>query len=755
MARSHGFLDPIALYARLQTFTRPSEVAEPVELLRAGAVFHARGLLNARVVQHNLDWVWPFWIERQFDPADQAFVPRAFSLTHVNLTHRSWTAIGLPGRDDIPIVDPRGLLTPHWDGWSLDVWCVDDHGNWLLPSRTLQATQTQRQDDQLATVTCTSSDGMALQTIADVVTLDGQDRCRLRARTTLASGGFVVLALRPCNPEGVARIDEVNLVSARDGWRIGVDGAQDEVHFDRPADRHHASRYDQADVYVHLDDRQQTDHALCPQGMATAAAMFRVEPDAPFDVQASVALRRTDPTTATGDAASRSESWTDALADAASLSLPDARCMRLYQAALRTLVLCTPDDTVAGPYTYRRYWYRDAVFIGHGLLCANLVKRAGHIAERFPERQDRHGYCHSQEGEWDANGEVLWFVDRLASCTNTLPDERLVVALDAAARWIDDKRRPGDGSMHAGLLPAGFSAEHLGPNDHYYWDALWSVAGLKSASRLAARRGDRLHAERWQVVADELFGAIERALLNSPAPGGGIAIAAAPGRRLDAGAIGSVAMSYPLALCAPHDRRMAALLEYLQAQCFHAGGFFQDMIHSGVNAYLSLHVAQALLRAGDERFAGIVRTVRDLASATGHWPEAVHPHTGGGCMGDGHHAWAAAEWIAMMRSAFVREEGDVLVLASGLLPEWLEARQEMHFGPTPTAFGSIEIHILPPRDGDDERAPCNDCWRVRWSGDWHDKAPALRIELPGSEHVDVAAGGARHDDVLTQRKASA
>jgi hypothetical protein len=82
VARAQGFLDPIALQARLQQFTQPSEVAEPIELLRAGAVFHARGLINSRVIQHNLDWVWPYWAERQFDPEDDAFVPRAFSITH-------------------------------------------------------------------------------------------------------------------------------------------------------------------------------------------------------------------------------------------------------------------------------------------------------------------------------------------------------------------------------------------------------------------------------------------------------------------------------------------------------------------------------------------------------------------------------------------------------------------------------------------------------------------------------------------------
>src|SRR5262249_1592719 len=99
LARSRGFPDPLALLARLHRFAQPSEVAEPIELLRAGVAFHARGLLNARAFQHNLDWVWPYWVERQFDPHDPAFVPRAFSITHVNLTHRNWTAIRQPELD--------------------------------------------------------------------------------------------------------------------------------------------------------------------------------------------------------------------------------------------------------------------------------------------------------------------------------------------------------------------------------------------------------------------------------------------------------------------------------------------------------------------------------------------------------------------------------------------------------------------------------------------------------------------------------
>ena len=143
LARARGFIDPMTVLSRLHHFAQPSEVTEPIELLRAGLIFHASGLINTRAIQHNLDWVWPYWVERQFDPHDVSFVPRAFSITHVNLTHRNWTAVGQPDCDWLPIVDPRGLLTPLYDRWSVDAWIIpeDRHAERLLPSRARQAEQ--------------------------------------------------------------------------------------------------------------------------------------------------------------------------------------------------------------------------------------------------------------------------------------------------------------------------------------------------------------------------------------------------------------------------------------------------------------------------------------------------------------------------------------------------------------------------------------------------------------------------------------
>ena len=75
-ARAYNVVDPISLLARLRQFAQPSEVQEPIELLRAGILFHARGLINTKVIQYNLDWNWPYWVVKQFDPQDPSFIPR-------------------------------------------------------------------------------------------------------------------------------------------------------------------------------------------------------------------------------------------------------------------------------------------------------------------------------------------------------------------------------------------------------------------------------------------------------------------------------------------------------------------------------------------------------------------------------------------------------------------------------------------------------------------------------------------------------
>jgi len=722
-ARSRGFIDPFEFLARMRQFSQPSEVQEPIELIRAGVVFHARGLINTKVIQNNLDWVWPYWVARQFDPGDDSFLPRAFSFSHVNLTHRNWTAIGIPGMNTFPVVDPRGLVTPREDRWSLDWWFYPDEGEPLYPSRIKDGEQELSFDRGLEVITRTLRADVALTTRAWVESAEGGPELKLEAQVETTRPGRLVLAVRPANPEGVSFIDEIHRT---DDGRLAV-GSNVPLKLSSPPQDWVFSNFQQGDVGTQLADNLPADPTVgrikCSSGLATAAAVFPVSTGELQSVGATMALVRPK------EPMPQVIAWSDALAATPRLDVPQRDWVRLYETALRTLVLLSPGEIYPGPYTYRRFWFRDACLIMNALIAANLHDRARHALERFPLRQRSDGYFHSQEGEWDANGQVLWIADKLERASGALVSKALMNALERGGQWIARKRMKSRGGRHSGLLPPGFSAEHLGPNDYYYWDDFWGIGGLKALSAMYQRRGDTEHAVHHMQEAEIFWRDVRNSLSAIPNSVSAQGLPASPYRRMDAGAIGSLVADYPLQLDEVGPRNFQLTADWLWKNCRHAGGFFQDIIHSGVNAYLTLALAQTFLRQGDPRYLELIESVARLASPTGHWPEAIHPRTGGGCMGDGQHAWAAAEWVLMMRALFLREEADNLVVGAGLPAAWFENSEHFFFGPTATAWGALTL-TFSRREGN---------WFVKIDGVAGDKAPRILIDVPGFEATWVHA----------------
>ena len=98
-------------------------------------------------------------------------------------------------------------------------------------------------------------------------------------------------------------------------------------------------------------------------------------------------------------------------------------------------------------------------------------------------------------------------------------------------------------------------------------------------------------------------------------------------------------------------------------------------------------------------------------------------------MGDGHHIWAAAEWILMLRNSVVREEGDRLMIGEGFMPDWLEQNRPLKLGPVPTTFGTIAVEIQPRDDRVD----------VQWTAGWR-REPSIEIRIPGLKPLPVAKG---------------
>jgi hypothetical protein len=727
-AVSRGFPDPLELMEKLGRFSEPSEVQYPVELLRAGATMHIRGLFNSAILQYNIDWRWPYWVNRQFDPDSQSFIPRAFSLTHINLTHRNWVAVGLPEIPSYPLIDPTGLLTPYWDSWSLEAWVCDEAGRWHTAEDARDVEQRLDFADGLAVITTLAFADFTLTLRADARQKDEAACCHLSCSVDRNGCQALAIAVRPANPEGVSFVYSIEKCRGRCG--LDVDGIP--LCFSSEPDAWLFSDYRQGDVFHQLHNPvHDANGRSCQHGMATAAAVFRLAPGAPRTVTCTLPLSK--PEKSGTHVQTPTPGWQESLAGACRFHIPDRQFQYLTDAALHTLVLLSPGDVYPGSFTYKRFWFRDATYMVSALLAAGLVARAKRVLDNFVRRQLDSGYFRSQEGEWDSNGQVLWIFGEYFAVSGERPDKTLLRHLIQGGEWIKSKRRQnGSAHAHAGLLPAGFSAEHLGPNDYYYWDDFWSVAGLRALANLCGAAGDIKNQRAFTAEAQDLLQVIAQSLARAQDRNGRPAMPAAPLRRLDSAVIGSLVASYPLRLFEPDDPRLRDSIAYLKEHCLVQGVFYQEMIHSGLNAYLTLHLAQAALRGGDADYFDFISRIAELASPTGQWPEAIHPGTLGGCMGDGQHGWAAAEWLLMMRNLFVREEGEALILGSGIPLAWLNLGEPIACKETTVSGGIVSFELR----------PSNEAVELRWSSTWHGAPRPLHFRLPGfPEHTTEESTG--------------
>jgi hypothetical protein len=65
----------------------------------------------------------------------------------------------------------------------------------------------------------------------------------------------------------------------------------------------------------------------------------------------------------------------------------DETAQRLYDLAVANLVLHSPDEVYPGPYTYKRFWFRDAAFILNVILTLGGIERTRKVLKHFAPRQ--------------------------------------------------------------------------------------------------------------------------------------------------------------------------------------------------------------------------------------------------------------------------------------------------------------------------------------------------------------------------------
>lgn len=378
------------------------------------------------------------------------------------------------------------------------------------------------------------------------------------------------------------------------------------------------------------------------------------------------------------------------------VELPDELLQRAVDAnrAYLRLFADGPDIT-PGPYTYHRFWFRDAAFQLAALDRWGFHREAEEILRSFPGRQRADGFFYSQWREWDSNGAAIWAVaehHRIRGNDELLRE--VAPSVRRGAQWIRRtcRERPRDRPEVQGLFPAGVSAEHLGPHDFYYWDDFWGLRGLIDAAYILRATGDEKGAAEAEAAGEELRRALFLSLNLAAERVGARLIPAGPTRGIDAAMIGSLVACYPLRLLEADDPWIAGTANAIREHFCLGDAFFQGISHTGLGTYLTLQLAFVELEAGQRRAWDRLAWLLGAATPTFTWPEAIHPRLGGGCMGDGHHGWAAADFLSFVRNTLVREAPDGSITLFTIIPPGWEGKPvKVEHAPTQQGLISFEL----------------------------------------------------------------
>lgn len=669
----------------------------PVELLPLNTIQFSRGLMNFTFFQTNLSWILPYWAEMQFNYNSFSFIPRSHLGMSMNVTQRNWTAVGNPDCITEPIVDPRGLITPYRNSWSIDVW-YKTHDGIIFPSKLPYVRQKLVEDLPLIETVIFSG---GYEFSSKVYTYRGQLFIQPNCPPDINCS--VIFSIRPYNPEGISLINHIVFNKSKNQFTVNK---KDVINFNYAPVKVYCSGYADGDALSGLTENEDVYSSKCEFGLASAVAEFDVGKNN-RDLVCSFSLDGIADPKINHQISDAADKWHELLSKGTMLSAPDEKLNSIYKFSLSSLLMFTDIDNITpGPFTYHQFWIRDAVYMINTLDKTGYSFLTGKIINNFKQYQDKRGYFRSQKGEWDSNGQVLWLIFRHAMLSGNykiLGDN--FNSLLKSLNWIADKRlknKKYKKDPYFGLLPSGLSAEHLGAADFYYWDNFWSLAGISAFTEICGLLGMNNEAGKSIKLFEDYLADVNASLRKVQKKYSINSIPASCTRGLDCGMIGSICALYPLQLFPDKDDNISNTADVIYSSFFFKGMFFQNIIHSGMNAYLSLQVAHSYLYAGNrKRFIKILYSVLEKASDTLTYPEAIHPFTGGGVMGDGHHGWAAAEIVSALRDAFIYENTvnsvrlNEYILLAGIPAGWFTGDTPFGLQDAVVFDGIISLLITP------------------------------------------------------------
>lgn len=649
-----------------------------------------------------------------------------------------WTVVGVKGDRQRALIDETGRVEPG-EGWgSIEPFLyLDDQ---LVTWDDVEATQ-ELEDGYLPIPSVTwTRPQMQLKVTAFAAGRPGRSALWLRYRVSNPSSerreGRLFLALRPfrVNPPwqslgaggGAIHIREL----AYDRGEVAIDRERAVVPLTHPED-FGAARFEDGSITEYLGRGELPEPAavLDKFGYASGALAYDLDldPGAHKDVYVVVPLSKERPALPedpgqeqaarlyTEALIATSEEWRRTL-DRVSIDLPnDARKIVDTLKSTLAYILINADGPALqpGPRAYKRTWIRDGALISAALLrLAHPDEVRDFIGWYAPYQFDDGAIpcCVDERGadlavEHDSHGQWIYllaeyyrFTRDVGLLTELWPS---IVDTVGYINQLRQKRRtaeyeqPGK-RMYYGLVPESISHEGYIQNPvHSYWDAMFTLLGLKDATQIATVLGEHDYAVAFATMRNEfrhdLYASIERSMERHAVP-------YIPG----AAELGDFDFTSTAIAVDPvgelrnlpqpaFDQSFEEYYRYFSAR--EADGNNEPQFER-YTPY-EFRIVGPLVRMGRKKQAHeLLRffLAGQRPAAWNEWGEVVwRDPRAPGFIGDMPHTWVGAEYIRSIRTMFVYErEGDrALVVGAGLLPEWVLSEQGVSVRRLPTHYGTL------------------------------------------------------------------
>lgn len=412
--------------------------------------------------------------------------------------------------------------------------------------------------------------------------------------------------------------------------------------------------------------------------------------------------------------------WTERLA-LPRIEIPEPRLIEVMKSNLAYILINRDGPWFKpGPRNYNHAWMRDGVLTGAATLRCGITAMVRDFIQTYstyirpdgwvpwmiletgrpvaynPDPASGEGHEYDSQGQYpfilrqylDYTGDEDFVREKVPGAIQAIRFARMLRERRMTAEYRDDPSK----QAYYGLLPHSNSHEGYYPARHSYWDGFWLLRGIKDAIVLADRFGHAQDAawlrEEEESVRHDFYASMRRVMQDA-------GLEALPGC-VELADFDPTSTTMGLMVADERDH----LPQPYGTNTFdiYWNELLARMEPGGAKLYTPYEVrnADAFVRLGWRKRAleALRFFVRDAVrpAAWNHMGEVTHTSLRTPAyIGDMPHTWVGADYVNAVRSLFVFEDNDSLVLAAGIDPAWLT--DGVLAENLPTQFGPVSYRM--------------------------------------------------------------